>query len=358
MTAAANRYSPDYAVPPGWVIEEHLATHGISQAELARRCGRSPKLISEIIAGRAPIEPGTALQLEMVLGVDASIWLGIEADYQLFQAREADARKARDLVAWAKTFPVGDLVKRSAMDPPSSESAMVQTLLSFFGVATKHAWDTKYGAARAAYRHSPSFESDEPSLRTWLRLVELDAEKQSCTGYDEPRFRSTLRQIRYLTGDPMPDAIQEAKQLCSEAGVALAVVDPLPRMRVSGAAWWYRPGKPVIALTGRHRSDDHLWFSFFHEAAHLLLHSRRRIFIDDLSLDDDDVEAQANEWAANFLVPRRQWQRFVASGVFASIDVQTFAQDQGIAPGIVVGRLQHEGLIPWTHLNHLKKKAA
>ena len=91
MTAAENRYSPDYAVPPGWVVEEHLATHGISQAELARRCGRPPKLISEIIAGRVPIEPGTALQLEMLLGVDASIWLGIEADYQLFRGCKADA---------------------------------------------------------------------------------------------------------------------------------------------------------------------------------------------------------------------------------------------------------------------------
>lgn len=358
MIAAANRYSPDYAVPPGWVLEEHLATHDISQAELARRCGRSPKLISEIIAGRAPIEPSTALQLEMVLGVDATIWLGIEADYQLFQAREADARKARDLVAWAKTFPTGDLVKRGAMDPPSSEGAIVQTLLSFFGVATKHAWDTKYGAAHAAYRHSPSFESDQPSLKTWLRLVEMDAEKRNCARYDEPRFRSALRQIRCLTRDPMPDAIQEARRLCSEAGVALAVVDPLPKVRLSGAAWWYRRGKPVIALTGRHRSDDHLWFSFFHEVAHLLLHSRREIFIDDLSPDGDDVEAQANAWAANFLLPRQHWRRFVASGVFGSNDVQEFAQDQGIAPGIVVGRLQHEGLIPWNHLNHLKKKAA
>ena len=186
----------------------------------------------------------------------------------------------------------------------------------------------------------------------------MDAEKQNCAGYDEPRFRSVLRQVRCLTRDPMPDAVQEARRLCSEAGVALAVVDPLPKVRLSGAAWWYRRGKPVIALTGRHRSDDHLWFSFFHEAAHLLLHSRREIFIDDLSPDGDDVEAQANVWAANFLLPRQHWRRFVASGVFGSSDVQEFAQDQGIAPGIVVGRLQHEGLIPWNHLNHLKKKAA
>ena len=75
-TAAMNEYRPDYAVPPGLVLEERLEAHGISQAEFARRCGRSAQLISEIIAGKAPIEPRTAVQFERVLGVDADIWLG------------------------------------------------------------------------------------------------------------------------------------------------------------------------------------------------------------------------------------------------------------------------------------------
>ena len=95
MATAAYPYQPDYAVPPGWVIEERLAAHRISQAEFARRCGRSAKLIGEIIAGKAPIEPETAVQFEKVLGVHARIWLGIEADYRLHKTRTAEARKAR-----------------------------------------------------------------------------------------------------------------------------------------------------------------------------------------------------------------------------------------------------------------------
>ena len=79
MAMAANQYQPDYAVPPGWIIKERLAAQGISHAELARRCGRSAKLISEIISGKARIAPKTALQFERVMGLDASIWLGIEA---------------------------------------------------------------------------------------------------------------------------------------------------------------------------------------------------------------------------------------------------------------------------------------
>lgn len=87
---AAYRYEPDYAVPPGWVLKERLDAQGITPAELARRSGRPAKLISEIIAGKAPIEPKTALQFEKVLGVDAGIWLGIEEDFRLHQARAAE----------------------------------------------------------------------------------------------------------------------------------------------------------------------------------------------------------------------------------------------------------------------------
>ncbi|MCY4213499.1 MAG: hypothetical protein OXF68_07730 [Gammaproteobacteria bacterium] len=61
MAKTSNQYQPDYAVPTGWVTEERLAAVGLSHAELARRCGRLPKLISEIIAGKSPVEPKTAL---------------------------------------------------------------------------------------------------------------------------------------------------------------------------------------------------------------------------------------------------------------------------------------------------------
>ncbi len=140
MAMAENTYQPDYAVPPGWILEERLEAHGISHAAFARRCGRSPKLISEIIAGLAPVEPETALQFEKVLGVDASIWLGLDADYQLHKAREAEAREATQAIAWYKRFPVKELVKRGYIEKPTSDVDGVSKLLAFFGVATVGAW--------------------------------------------------------------------------------------------------------------------------------------------------------------------------------------------------------------------------
>lgn len=351
-----NRYEPDHAVPPGWVLKERLEAHGISQAEFARRCARSPKLISEIIAGKAPLEPATALQFERVLGVHADIWLGTEAAYRLFQAREAELRAnhTAEAISWAEGFPIKDLVRRGMIDSPSSPAAAVPILLSFFGVASVEAWHEKYRLANVAYRHSPSFESDKRVLVTWLRLGEYEATRQPLASYNRARFIRALKEIRGLTVLPIGDALKRTTKLCNQAGVALALVEPFQKTALSGAAWWLSPSAAVIELSARHKSDDYLWFSLLHEAAHLVLHSKKAVFVDGPDGDAADLEAQANEWAADVLCSHAAWSEFVDATGFSERSVQEFAAQQGIAPGIVVGRLQHQKRIPWNHLNGLK----
>lgn len=351
MAIATNQFRPNYAVPPGSVLEEHLGVQGISHAEFARRCGRSPKLISEIIAGKGSLEPATALQFEKVLGVDASIWLGIETDYQLHRARESAAADAEGSSAWARGFPVKELAERGAIRPPKTDAEAVSELLAFFRVASVDAWNRKYGLANVAYRHSPRSKSNEKALVTWLRLGEIEAEGQDCTDYNESRFRKAARDIRELTCEPVGEALEQTAILCNQAGVALALVPPLPKIALSGAAWWLSPRKAVIQLSARHKSDDHLWFSFFHEAAHILLHSKKSIFVDEADGDDTDLEAEANEWAANILIPRSAWERFVQSSPRTERAIRAFAEEQGVSPGIVVGMLQHQDLLPWEQLN-------
>jgi len=356
MAPATNQYQPDYAVPPGWVLQERLEVNGLSHAEFARRCGRSAKLISEIIAGKAPIEPETALQFEKVLGVDASIWLGIESSFQLHRARAQEESVASKYTTWVKAFPMRDLVEFGALSKPESEADALAKLLAFFQVASVDAWQHKYGNLRVAYRHSSKFKSAETALVAWLRLGEWSAEKQPCAEYSESRFKESLKKIRALTRFPIEEALPRARDLCNSAGVALALVKPLPKTAVSGAAWWRSTNHAVIGLSARHKTDDHLWFSMFHEAAHLLLHSKKQVFVDELEGDGASVETEANEWAANMLVPSTHWKKFVASQLRSEAAVRQFAEEQGIAPGIVVGMLQHGKHLPWTHLNGLKRR--
>lgn len=359
MTTNIYEYNPDYAVPPGWVLEERLDSQNISHAEFARRCGRSPKLISEIISGKAPIEPITALQFESVLGVDAGIWLGIETSYRLHMEREAESRRAEESIAWAKSFPITELARRGVFEQPKSNAGKVKAVLSFFGVASVDAWYIKQKNLSVAYRHSPSFKSSEESLATWLRLGELEAEGVDSPGYNEARFKRALARIRTLTAEQATESLLEAQMLCHDSGVVLAMVKPLPKTALSGATRWISPRRALIQLSARHLSDDHLWFSFFHEAAHILLHSKRHVFVHEKRGETTEADIEADKWAANFLVSPADWYQFKTSSIFTNQIIIDFASEQEIAPGIVVGRLQHEGLISWrSQFNSLKTPLA
>ena len=358
MAKTTYSYQPDYAVPPGEILEEYLDTWGMSQAEFARRCGRSPKLISQIITGEAPIEPATALQFEKVSGMDARVWLGIEADYRLHRQRQVEKEKLAESAEWAKRFPVSELVKRGCINRATSKEDRVANLLSFFGVASVAAWRGNQDSVRVAYRHSPAFDSDEAALATWLRLGELAAEQLECPDYNEARFKQALARIRALTITPAAETIAETQRLCQDSGVVLAIIKPLPKIALSGVTRWLTPRKALVQLSARHQTDDHLWFSFFHEAAHILLHSKKDIFLDAHKQPDKVTEDDtgADQWASNFLIPIEEWEPFANYAVFNQGNVTRFAREQGIAPGIVVGRLQHERLAPWNRLNDLKRR--
>lgn len=249
--------------------------------------------------------------------------------------------------------------------PPATRTSVaerVETLLAFFGVASVAAWQARYGSMQVAFRQSPGVASENTALATWLRLGEIVAEKTECDAYDARRFRTALRAIRGLSRELVAEIWSSVQALCQQNGVALIYVEPLPRAAVSGAARWLTPRKALIQLSGRYKTNDQFWFSFFHEAAHLLLHSKRTVFVNstasgtlEVTSESEAIESEANVWAANWLVSSNHWKRFAATWPRRSAEVTAFAEKQGIAPGIVVGRLQREGKLPWTHLNGLKE---
>lgn len=348
-------YQPDYAVSPGSVVAEHLEVRGLSQAAFARLCGRSPKMISEIISGKAPVEPTTALQFEKVLGMKAVIWLGIEKDYRLHLAKQDEASQLAELLDWAKEFPLGDLYKNGVVPKGKTDGSTVSHLLQFFGVASPKAWDATYARLKLSFRHSPSFESKAKHVATWIRMGEIQAAATAKGIYNKDLFKENLRQVRSLTRSTPDNSLRQVRSLCAQAGVSVVFVPCLPGVPISGAAYWLDRSRPVIQLSGRHRTDDHFWFTLFHEAAHILFDAKKAYYLDiDVGHDTNDNEARANKWAANFLVNSANWKSFVASYQFTDSTVRSFCDSLDVAPGIVVGRLQHEEYLDWSELNHLK----
>ena len=163
-----------------------------------------------------------------------------------------------------------------------------------------------------------------------------------------------LDEARGLTHEPDPAAfIPELQRLCARIGVAVVFTRELPGTHVSGATRWLNKDTALIQLSLRYKSDDHLWFTFFHEAGHIIKHGKKELFLESEEIGGDQ-EKEADIFASNVLIPRKEFRALVRSRRFSRTAIVEFANQLGIAPGIVVGQLQHHNWIPYTHLNGLK----
>jgi HTH-type transcriptional regulator / antitoxin HigA len=354
--APSIRYEPDYAVEPGRSLRSTLSELGLTQADLAARTGLSQKHINQIVQGIAPITPETALFLERATHVPARTWSAMEAVYRERLARRHDEERFAEEADWLQDLPIRELVKRGYVNRSDSKGRQVEQVCRFFGVADRERWRRVWLAPLVSYRQSTSFDVDTGAVATWLRLGELKAQDVDVDAFDAKRFRRALTYARELTVKDSGVALKRLQHECANAGVAIIFLAEISGTRTSGAARWLTPSKALIQLSDRYKADDQFWFSFFHEAAHLLLHSKKEMFVSpaDRSAISEDEEDEANSFAEAHLIPGRykSWLHSLRT----NRDVIEFADELGIAPGIVVGRLHNDGIWGWSRGNLLKRK--
>jgi addiction module HigA family antidote len=350
-----NKYSPTDVSAPGETLREILGERSISQVDLAGRMGRPQKTISEIVNGKASITPETALELELVLGVQADFWIAREREYRTYLARGEQQECLRKDVSWARKFPIREMVKYGWIAQNEDANSLVRSLLEFFGVASSQQWEKRYSSYQIAFRKPTAFDADKYALSAWLRAGTAAAEKSKMNPFNRNAFVNALTKARALITSP-PEVFQPALiSLFSEAGVAVTFIPELPKSRASGTTMWLSPDRALIQLSLRYKTDDQLWFTFFHEAAHVLLHNKRSIFLEADERGGKE-EKEADRWAADFLIPPKKYERFVSRACYTKSDIRAFAVQLNLSPGIVVGRLQHDKMLHYTHCNDLKRK--
>jgi len=358
---ADQSFQPDYAVPPGETLKETLETIGMSQAELAERTGRPKKTINEIIMGKAAITSETALQLERVLGVPASFWNNLERNYQERLARIREDNYLKKQENWLNRFPLAAMVKMGWLAKEDNPIKKLRHLLTFFGVAGVNEWKAIWENPQAAYRNSKAFQSNPAAVAAWLRRGEIEGQKVDCQSFQPRSFLSALQKIRSLT-QKGPEVFEPTmKELCAGCGVAVVFIPELPGTRLYGATRWLKPSKALIQLSLRGESDDHLWFTFFHEAGHLLLHGKKEAYIEapgDGRREPEKIskEMEADLFAQEMLISKEAYKNFVTGNDFSPDTILRFAEQIDIAPGIIVGRLQHENIISFFQGNKLKNR--
>jgi addiction module HigA family antidote len=336
-------------------MHDLLDERGWTQREFAKRMGYTPKHVGQLLSGRAPVSDETAIRLERVLGSTAGFWLTREAHYQEAMARSADIEHLANHTGWLDELPLKQMLEFGWVEKKSDRGEQVAACLRYFGVASVASWREQYERPIAAFKKSGKFRKSYGAVAAWLRACELAAGEIETKPFDRAGFSDALHDARALTREADPKKFVPALiDLCAAVGVAVALCPAPPGCPATGATRWEKPDRALLMLSLRHKSNDHLWFAFFHEAAHLLLHGKKRLFIEGKETVSDENESEADRFARDMLIPPEaaptlQFLPHTRAAVAA------FSEKIGIAPGIVVGRMQKEGLLRWdSALNKLK----
>lgn len=348
-------FQPNWSSAPGNTIVDILNERNISIDLFAQQMDATREYIEKLIAGQNEINEETSKKLVKLLGSTVDFWLRRE-----FQFREDQVRlKQVAETSWIKLLPIADMIKYGWIKQEMSKS--VKSLLAYFGVDSINEWHLKYEAemAQVSFRTSSSFKQQPAAVAAWLRQGEIQSQPISCEKWNPELFKETLFEIKKLTKikDPI-DFLPKLAKLCAKCGVAIAIARTPNGCQASGVTKFLTADRALIMLSLRYLTDDHFWFTFFHEAGHLVLHGKRAVFIEEVGKTRliSQEEEEANNFAGEMLIPQHLRAEMMRLAVSNKRSIIGFATKAGVSAGIVIGQLQHAGKLEYHRMNSYKRK--
>lgn len=352
-------FIPRWASAPGDTIRDALEEQRLDRQSFAEALALSNDELDALLQGDIPLTIKLAGDLSSTIGGSIEFWMARDGQYHADRSRVVADE-------WAQRMPIREMASLGWISADVDDWVeRIEACLRFFDVETAEAWEKDHHALaeRTRFRSSRALDADEFAVAAWLRQCEIELSQISCRAWDKGAFARLLPQLLPLTQVRDPRIfLAELRARCAEVGVAVSVVRAPRGCPVSGAALQLANGQPCIALSGRHRADDHLWFTFFHEAAHLLLHGTDALYLDEIEPESDPPpsaeEAEADDFAGKLLVPPEYYDSLFRARR-SPLELRRIANEIGVSLGIVVGQLQHRGAIGYnTRLNRLKARYA
>ena len=346
----SNQYFPQTIPHPGAILDEKLKEMGMSNKEFALRTDKPEKTITAILKGSSGITPEMAIKFENVTQIPANFWIRYQQRYNEFKTREKLQIIVDNAEPWAREFPYAEMAKLNWLPATRDIKEKTKNLLIFFGIASHKGWESLYIESElkvAAYTSLK--QSHEPhAISAWLRQGEIQAKKVPPPVFDICKVRSNIPAMRQLMVDHPVDFFRQLQHLCLEAGVILLYTPKLPKVPLSGSTRWIND-HPLIQLTARYKQNDRFWFTFFHELGHIVLHGKKYISLEniDFAAADPEKEAQANDFAEKYTFSKEQEEKLLREHptYISPNDIINSAKEFNAHPAMIVGRLQHLGLI-------------
>ncbi|MFZ1610410.1 MAG: HigA family addiction module antitoxin [Chitinophagales bacterium] len=349
--AKQNQYFPSVVFHPGETLEEKLEEMEMGPKEFALRTGKPEKTIIAVLNGKSSITPDMAVQFENVTKIPANFWMNHQRSYDEFIAREKRQTVIQEAVAWARQFPLADMIKKGWLPQVATIEEKTMEMLAFFGFSNHTAWEDYYckQELKVAFRISLSSTNEPFAISAWLRKGELQAAELEANEYSEKKFKEALPELKSIMAEHPDDFFIRLQNTCLKAGVKLVHTPCINKAPISGSTRWLND-TPFIQLTGRYNRNDSFWFTFFHEAGHILLHGKKDIFLENLDYTDKDMEKEqeADEFACKWTLTEDEEAEILAAAPLSEEGIRDFAKQFTTHPAIIIGRLQHKKLIPYS----------
>jgi len=345
------------AFHPGEYIRDELEERGWAQADLAVILGYPPSIVSDVITGRRSISPEIAAALGEAFDTSAQVWLNVQAAYQLAQKSSKDDEIKRRAYLYDKA-PIREMQKRGWIESSSSVDILESQLCRFFDI--KHIGE-KPKLAHAA-RKSTDYKDVTSSQAAYLararqlaRVLEVDAI------YDASGFDALIDELAALRSNH--NDLQYIPQILAGYGIRFLILEQIPASKMDGACMWLDrdPTKPVVVISVRYDRIDFFWHTLCHELCHIkrkegLYHPLAEVAMLGSDAQPSELkvarERRADKFAVDFLVNQAELDDFITrhDPLFSKKAIVAFSRRVSTHPGVVVGQLQHRGIIPYSHM--------
>lgn len=356
------QYDELIAFHPGHYLQEIIDDMGVTQEEFARRLGTTGKTLSDLLKGKINLSQKIALNLSIMLGTSVDVWLNIQKTYTE-KVLEIERKKARDKEVtsaaaidydYFSTLGVVTKVRKAA---DKADELLKYFKISSFDVFKEPDFLVNYRTAINSVNVNNTLNSN-----AWVQTALNMGQNIDTNAINLRRLKGHLRKIRGMTLQKPAEFLPELSDILRSCGIAFVLLPHLRNSGVNGAVKWINREKVILAMNDRRKYADVFWFSLFHEIGHVFQKRRAMLIIDgqvdEIEAAPNRLEIEADVFARDHLLSEGPYSAYISKNSYSRDSVIRFAKESEIHPGIVVGRLQKDGLIGFDKLNGLREKFA
>lgn len=345
---------------PGYYIADIIEDMEITQAEFATRLGTNTKTLSCLINGQANISNDLAKKLSVMMGTGEEVWLNLQS---VFDQRIIEIQKERDFdeqTYLARLIDYKYFVDVVGLSATKTTHDKIINLCKFFKVSDLRIMMTPDFLVNYRTGICSANEKNIINSRAWVQTAINFSQKIETEAYNAEKLKSFLPKLRSMTCQKPEIFFPRMRQIFAECGVAFVFLPNLKNSGVNGAVKWINEDRVVLAMNNRRLDTDIFWLSLFHEIKHVLQKKTKTTFISysekEMIEVNKQLEDDADVFASNYLIPPAALRKFAPSKYTTDDEIIEFAKAIGIHPGIVAGRLQHDGILAPNRYSKLKEK--